>query len=97
MLTKSQKTYLKSLTNTLKPIVMVGKNGLTDTLINSLDENLTANELVKVSISDTCPQDVDEIAIELARETSSEIIYKIGRKVTFYRHNLKKNIINLPR
>ncbi len=97
MLTKSQKNYLKSLTNNLKPIVMIGKNGLTDTVISSVDENLTANELVKISISENCPQDVDEISIELARVTSSELIYKIGRKITLYRRNLKKNIISLPK
>lgn len=97
MLTKTQKTYLKSLTNTLKPTVLIGKNGLTDTVIDSVDESLTAHELVKISLSDTCPQDIDEISIELARETGSDIVYKIGRKVTLYRRNLKKNIINLPR
>ncbi|MDO4378406.1 MAG: ribosome assembly RNA-binding protein YhbY [Erysipelotrichia bacterium] len=97
MLTKTQKKYLKSMTNTLKPIVLVGKNGITSTVIDSVDEALTANELVKISLSENCPQTADEAAIELASETGSEIVYQIGRKITLYRRNLKKNIINLPR
>ena len=97
MLSKSQKVYLKSLCNTLKPLVMIGKNGITDSVIETTEEVLVAKELVKVSVLESCELSIDEVAIELARVTNSEIIYKIGRKVCLYRRNLSKNIIELPR
>ena len=97
MLSKSQKVYLKSLCNTLKLFVMIGKNGITDSVIETAEEVLVAKELVKVSVLESCELSIDEVAIELARVTNSEIIYKIGRKVCLYRRNLRKTIIELPR
>ena len=97
MLSKSQKVYLKSLCNTLKPLVMIGKYGITDSVIETAEEVLVAKELVKVSVLESCELSIDEVAIELARVTNSEIIYKIGRKVCLYRRNLRKTIIELPR
>lgn len=97
MLTKTQKAYLKSLCNTLKPLVIIGKNGITENVIDTTEEVLRAKELVKVSLLESCDLSLDEVAIELARETNSEIIYQIGRKVCLYRRNLRKTIIELPR
>lgn len=97
MLTKTQKTYLKSLCNTLKPLVTIGKGGLSENLVLSLDECLTAHELVKVSVLDTCEEDFDEMIFDLAAATGAETIYKIGRKATFYRRNNKNPKIKLPR
>lgn len=97
MLTKTQKTYLKSLCNTLKPLVTVGKGGISENVIMSLDECLTAHELVKISVLDTCADDFDELAFDLAAATEAEIINKIGRKVTVYRRNTKNPTIKLPR
>ena len=54
MLSKSQKVYLKSLCNTLKPLVMIGKNGITDSVIETAEEVLVAKELVKVSVLESC-------------------------------------------
>ena len=47
MLNNHQKAYLRGLANRLTPTVMVGKDGISDSLIESLDNSLTAHELVK--------------------------------------------------
>lgn len=97
MLTKSQKQYLKGLANPLKAMVTVGKTGLTDNIIGSVEEQLTAHELVKVSVLNTCDQPIEELAIEIAAETSSEIISQLGRKIVFFRRNLREGKIVLPK
>jgi len=97
MLSKTQKTYLKSLCNTLKPLVTIGKGGISENVVMSLDECLTAHELVKISVLDTCTDDFDELAFDLAAATEAEIVMKIGRKVTVFRKNTKNPKIKLPR
>lgn len=97
MLTKTQRTYLKTLCNTLKPLVTIGKGGISENVVMSLDECLTAHELVKISVLETCSEDFDELAFDLAAATDAEIVFKIGRKVTLYRRNVKEPKIKLPR
>ena len=96
MLNNKQKSYLRSLANSLKAVVIVGKDGLSDTVLESLDVSLEAHELVKVSLLKTCALSVKEAAIELAVGTKSEIIQTIGRTIVLYRRS-KEVKIELPR
>ena len=97
MLTKTQRQYLKGLANTLKPLVQIGKNGLTENVIKSVDEVLEAHELLKVDVLPSCEETSSELAVEIAGATGSEIISRLGRKIVLYRHNRNKPQINLPR
>ena len=97
MLNKVQKKYLKGLANTLNPLVTIGKNGLNENVIASCDEVLTAHELLKVSILNTCETPKGEIALDIAAATHSEIVSSLGHKIVFYRANPDKKIIELPR
>lgn len=50
MLTGKQRGYLKKLAQTVQPAVIVGRAGVTDAVMQTIDEYLTANELLKVAI-----------------------------------------------
>ena len=89
MLNNHQKAYLRSLANRLSPTVTVGKEGMTDTLIESLENSLTAHELVKVSVLKSCPMPVQELKIEFEVATHSEIVQVIGKNVILFRHRPK--------
>ena len=65
----------------------VGHHGLTDTLLQSLDDALEARELVKVQVERNAPLSVKETANELALQMKAEVIQVIGRKTTLYRLN----------
>ncbi len=97
MLNKAQKQYLKGLSNTLKPLVQIGKNGLNENVISSVDEILTAHEIVKITVLNTCERPVMEMALDIASNTRSEIVSQLGRKIVLYRRNSKKPVIDLPR
>ena len=71
----------------LRATVHVGHHGITETLLQSLDEALEARELVKVQVERNAPQPVKEVAGELAEQVQAEVIQVIGRKTTLYRHN----------
>ncbi len=97
MLKKHQKQYLKGLANTLKPTIIIGKNGLTDNVIVSIMESLIAHELVKISVLNTSLASAEELAIDIASITKSEIISQLGKKIVLYKKNVKDPKILLPR
>ena len=97
MLNKAQKQYLKGLANTLKPLVNIGKNGLNENVIMSVDEILTAHEIVKITVLNTCETPSTELALDIAAATGSEIVSQLGRKIVLYRKNPEKISIVLPR
>ena len=51
MITGKQRSELKKLAQELKPAVMIGKDEVTPAVIQSIDDYLTAHELVKVQIA----------------------------------------------
>ena len=71
----------------LRPIVHVGHHGITDTVLQSLDEALQANELVKIQVERNAPMTVKDAARQLAETMSADVVQVIGRKTTLYRHN----------
>ena len=71
----------------LRATVHVGHHGITDTLLQSLDEALEARELVKIQVERNAPVSVKEAANALADQVQAEVIQVIGRKTTLYRFN----------
>jgi RNA-binding protein len=71
----------------LRATVHVGHHGITDTLLQSLDEALEARELVKIQVERNAPLTVKEAANALAEQMKADVIQVIGRKTTLYRLN----------
>ena len=85
---EKEKLYrLKAEANQLSPILNIGKNGVTDTLIEELNKQIKANRLVKVRILKSAEEgkDVKTIAEEIADATRSTLIEVRGRTVVLYR------------
>lgn len=80
----SAKKYLRSLAHHLKPVVMVGRNGVSEQLIASIDAALKDHELIKIKFLEF-KEDKKEIAAEIASVTKSEIAGIIGNIAIFYR------------
>src|ERR1700752_3998283 len=51
-LTNTQKQYLRRMAHELRPVVQIGKNGLTDQVHTTVDQELNAHELIKVKFVD---------------------------------------------
>ncbi|HII78862.1 MAG TPA: YhbY family RNA-binding protein [Methanosarcina sp.] len=85
---EKEKLYqLKSDASKLNPILNIGKNGVTDTLIEELNKQIKANRLVKVKVLKSAEEgkDLKTIADELAEATRSTLIDVRGRTVVLYR------------
>ena len=93
MLTSKQKSYLRSLAQTEPTLFQIGKEGLSDNLIQTVDDALRTHELVKIKLLKTVGDDVDEIIFDLAMNTKSEVVQKIGRVFVLYRKAKEPKII----
>jgi len=99
MLTSKQIRYLRGLGHHLQPAVMVGREGITDTVIAALNASLNAHELIKVKLQQNCPFSKQEAGKNLSSLAPAELVQVLGKTVLLYRHNpdLKKdNPIKLP-
>ena len=95
MLSGKQKRYLRAKGNTLPAIFQIGKDGLHQTQIDSIDDALEAHELIKIKILESCQQSKNEVALELSRYTKSEVVQILGRTIILYRAS-KKELYHLP-
>jgi RNA-binding protein len=85
VLTSKQRSFLRSLGNDIDPVLTVGKSGITNNVIEQLDQALTARELIKGRVLPHTVFDVTEIAKELALKTEAEVVQIIGRNILFFR------------
>jgi len=82
-----QARHLRGLGHHLSPLVMIGKEGVTDNLTAALEVVLAAHELVKVKIQEGCPSGREEVAELLAKNTKSKIAQIIGKTFLLFREN----------
>ena len=87
-----ERSFLKSRANTIKPLVSVGKDGLSENIINEINISLYHNELIKVSVLKNNNIEPKEMANEIAEKTGSEVVQVLGSKITLYKFSEKENI-----
>jgi RNA-binding protein len=96
-LTSKQRAHLRSLAHSLKPVVQVGKEGVTDSSVRSLEEALNTRELIKVKVQESSPMQATAVAAALAeRVAGTEVVATIGRTAILYRPDPEKPEIRLP-
>lgn len=97
MITTKQRAFLRSLANTLDPIFQIGKGGINQNLITSIDQALETRELIKISILDNSESQVRESCDTIANALNAESVQCIGRKFVIYRESKENKRIELPR
>ncbi|GMV91611.1 MAG: hypothetical protein AMXMBFR82_13890 [Candidatus Hydrogenedentota bacterium] len=97
LLTGSQREFLRSKAHHLKPLVFIGHQGVTESVIAAVEENLLAHELIKVKFNDLKDQK-RPLSEEIADKTKSELVGMVGNIATFYRQHPEsdKRRIDLP-
>ena len=90
MITTKQRAYLRSLANELEPIGQIGKGGLSDNLIKTVENALEARELVKLSVLENSPLSARELMSGLCEAIGCEPVQVIGRKIVVYRRSSKE-------
>ena len=95
-LSNKQKQHLKGLAHSLKPVVQLGSNGLTEGVLAEIDNALAFHELIKVKVA-TSDREMKKLIIEaIVRETGALKIQSIGHVLVIYKASDEPNIV-LPR
>jgi RNA-binding protein len=95
-LTEKQRKHLRGLAHSREPVVMIGQAGLSPAISGELETALGAHELVKVRARVGDRDQRDEIFDELAKQTKSALVQRIGNVGVFYRPRKDKPRIILP-
>ena len=91
-----QKRYLRGLAHPLKPVVMVGNKGLTDTVLAEVNNALDHHELIKVKVSGAEKANQLVMINTIASTASADLIATIGHIAVFYKP-AKEAKIKLPK
>ena len=89
-LSSKQRAYLRSLANTMEPIIHVGKDGVNENMIKQASDALEARELIKGTVLENSMLTAREACDELSALTRSEQVQVIGTKFVLYRETHAK-------
>lgn len=87
MLSSKQRAQLRAMANTLDTIFQVGKGGVNDHLIKQVSEALETRELIKISVLETSPQSVREVAETVAQQAGADVVQVIGSRFVLYKES----------
>lgn len=95
-LTKKQQGYLSQLAHKTRPIVWVGKQGITVNVLNEINVALESHELVKIKLR-LGDRDLRDKAIDdICQATNAEVVQRIGNIISLYHRNNETPVIKLP-
>ena len=95
MLTGKNRSYLRGEANRLDPVVHVGKDGITDSVIEQLDKALEDHELLKVRILESTGRSTRSAAEELATATGADVVQVIGGIAVLFRQREEESDFKL--
>lgn len=86
-LTSAQIRHLRGLGHHLSPVVMIGREGISASVLAAATEVLLAHELIKVKVQQTSDVDRQAAADELASRLKATVVQVLGNTVLLYREN----------
>ncbi|RMH40210.1 MAG: ribosome assembly RNA-binding protein YhbY [Gammaproteobacteria bacterium] len=95
-LTNTQIRFLRARAHSLKPVVLLGSQGLTEAVLNAIDEALEHHELIKVKVRAETRDDKQAIIDAIVEATGAEKIQVVGHNLTLYRAAKNPRLL-LPR
>ncbi|HCU67167.1 MAG TPA: ribosome assembly RNA-binding protein YhbY [Rheinheimera sp.] len=95
-LSNKQKQFLKAKAHELKPIILLGGNGLTEGVMAEIDLALEHHELIKVKVPSIDRDEKVAVMDAIVRESKAEKVQVIGHILVLYRAAKEKKLV-LPR
>ena len=91
-----QKRYLRGLAHSLKPVVIVGSAGLTQSVLDEIELSIAHHELMKVRINAADREARQSCINSICEKVGTELVTSIGHIAVLYRA-AREPIIKLPR
>ena len=95
-LTGKQKSFLRSMGMGIEPVVQIGKEGVTASVVDAAKEAIKKRELIKVRVQQNA-DDTPKAEIELlAERVDCNLVQVIGRNGLLFKRNFNTPKIELP-
>jgi len=91
-LSNSQIRHLKGLAHNIKPVVMIGDKGLSQTVMDEIKIALDSHELIKINIRAEDREDRNNIIEKIINKTQSTKVQTIGGKLVIYKQSKEAKI-----
>lgn len=85
ILTPQQRKFLRAQAHDLKPVVMIGNQGLTDAVIQEVHRALAAHELIKIRVLGDDRAAREKWLAEVCAATGAAPVQHIGKLLLIYR------------
>ncbi|NLK85617.1 MAG: ribosome assembly RNA-binding protein YhbY [Aeromonadales bacterium] len=94
-LNSHQRQFLKAQAHSLKPVVLLGNDGLSESVLKEIDSSIEHHELIKIRVN--AGEGRKDQALEAASKVNAELISLVGRVAVLFRQNKDGSRFILPR
>ena len=95
MLTSKQRAYLRGLASSYETIFQIGKGGISENLIQQVNDALRKRELIKLRVLDNSMLTAREAADQLAEAVKADVVQVIGSRFVLFKRNEKEPVIDI--
>lgn len=88
-----QISFLRGLAHSLNPVVMIGNNGLSDSVLREIETSLNAHELIKIKVSGDDRAQRIAILEQICAKTGAVPVHHIGKQLVVYRQADEPGIV----
>ena len=89
-LTPDFRRELKARAHALKPVVWIGAAGLSDNVVNELDQRLKSHELIKIKVANDDGEIRNALLEEICERLNAAPVQHIGKMLVIYRPEPEK-------
>ena len=89
-MTGKERAALRKQANTLPAVFQIGKEGLSGNMLVGIDNTLNKRELIKLTVLESCDEDVKDLCDKICRALGAEPVQCIGRKIVIYRQKAEE-------
>ena len=95
-ITKKQQKYLCQLAHKLKPVIWLGQQGLSDSVLAEIETAMNHHELIKIKLRVGDRELRDSIIEDICKQTGADYVQRVGNVASIYRQRTDNPVINLP-
>lgn len=96
-LTINQKKFLRGIAHNLNPMIIIGAQGVTESLMAELEKTLAHHEILKIKIAAGEREDRKQVIDFVCAETKAQLVQSVGKVFVIFRAKKKDSQIELPR
>ena len=91
MITTKQRAFLRGLAQKLDPVVQIGKGGITDSVLGSIDLVLDKRELIKIRLLPNSLLDTQSAMQQICSGLNADPVQQIGSVIVVYKKSKRKD------